>query len=295
MAGIIPVAGPDLNFNFPWHDSLQPIGRDYLAVERSVVECATAGCNAIWVVCHDDMQPLIRYRLGEAAHDPGPLNAPKVKFLRMYKRTVPIYYVPVPVKERKSKDSFVWSIIRGAKTAEYISKSISKWTIPTKYFVSFPYGLYASHYTGVGQERRPIHSQKNHFFSYNGKTALDNEFLGLTLGMDDIDEAIFRIKKALTGGVFRDETSPFDENLSIPEEMSPGLKTHKYGPLSMGFAFAHLKDKLGDSNIREVPWFFDISTWEGYREYHASEYDMKRPIEFILKYREMVPLFREDL
>ena len=59
LAGIIPIAGQDLDFNMPWHDCLMPIAQNYLAVERAVVECAYAGCETIWVVCHDDMQPLI--------------------------------------------------------------------------------------------------------------------------------------------------------------------------------------------------------------------------------------------
>ena len=32
LAGIVPVAGQKLDFNFPWHDCLQPINKDYLAV-----------------------------------------------------------------------------------------------------------------------------------------------------------------------------------------------------------------------------------------------------------------------
>jgi len=70
LAGIVPVAGQKLDFNFPWHDCLQPIGKNYLAVERAVLECAYAGCETIWVVCHNDMQPLIKHRLGEYVLDP---------------------------------------------------------------------------------------------------------------------------------------------------------------------------------------------------------------------------------
>ena len=70
LAGVVPTAGQPLDFNFPWHDCLQPIGPDYLAVERAVLECAWAGCDTIWVVCHDDMKPLIRHRLGEYVEDP---------------------------------------------------------------------------------------------------------------------------------------------------------------------------------------------------------------------------------
>ena len=71
LAGIVPVASQPLDFNFPWHDSLMPIGKDYLAVERAVLECAWAGCETIWVVCHREMQPIIKDRLGEWIFDPN--------------------------------------------------------------------------------------------------------------------------------------------------------------------------------------------------------------------------------
>ena len=70
LAGIVPVAGQPLDFNFPWHDSLMPIGHNYLAVEKAVFDCVVAGCNTVWLVCPKDMQPLIRYRLGDWVVDP---------------------------------------------------------------------------------------------------------------------------------------------------------------------------------------------------------------------------------
>ena len=295
LVGIIPVAGPSLDFNFPWHDSLMPVGKDYLAIERSLVECATAGCRSIWIVCHDDMQPLVRHRLGEAIQDPNVLNRKNIKFTRMWTRTIPIYYVPVTVKEKKSKDSLVWSIIKGAKVAEKISKSMSKWTVPSGYYISFPYGTYLPHLAGVGQQRRSIHSNENYFFSKNGKTAIDNEFLALRLGMPDIDLALKKIKMALTGGVFGEYCAVNDDSGTIDEESSPGLLTHRYGPLSMSYAFSHLRDTPCTKNTSEVTWYYNIASWEGYKEYLSSEHYLERPIEFILKYREMVPLFREDV
>ena len=70
LAGIIPTVGQPLDFNFPWHDCMIPIAADFLAIERSVLECATAGCETIWVVCSTDMQPLLKHRLGESVQDP---------------------------------------------------------------------------------------------------------------------------------------------------------------------------------------------------------------------------------
>ena len=70
LAGIIPVSGVKSDFNMPWHESLMPIAPGYLAVERAVVECAYAGCDTIWIVCGDDVEPLIRYQVGEVVQDP---------------------------------------------------------------------------------------------------------------------------------------------------------------------------------------------------------------------------------
>ena len=70
LAGVIPVSGQKLEFDMPWHDCLMPLAPNYLAIERSVVECAYAGCETIWIICNDDMQPLIRHRLGDYVQDP---------------------------------------------------------------------------------------------------------------------------------------------------------------------------------------------------------------------------------
>ena len=53
LAGIVPIAGQKLDFDFPWHDCLQPINKNYLAAERAVLECAYAGCETIWMICRE--------------------------------------------------------------------------------------------------------------------------------------------------------------------------------------------------------------------------------------------------
>ena len=70
LAGIVPVAGQPLDFEMPWHDCMMPVGQNFLAVEKAVLDCAVAGCDTIWLVCPKDIQPLIRYRLGDWIMDP---------------------------------------------------------------------------------------------------------------------------------------------------------------------------------------------------------------------------------
>lgn len=64
LAGIIPVAGHKKDFGFEWDNVLMPIAENYTAIERSVMECAYAGCETIWIVCNNDIQPLLRHRIG---------------------------------------------------------------------------------------------------------------------------------------------------------------------------------------------------------------------------------------
>ena len=79
LAGVVPVSGVESDFGFPWHPSLNPVGKNYLAIERAVVECAWAGCETIWVVCDDDTQPLIKHRLGDYVVDPISLKQSRFK------------------------------------------------------------------------------------------------------------------------------------------------------------------------------------------------------------------------
>ena len=143
LAGIIPVSGLDSDFGFPWHESLNPISKDYLAVERSVVECAYAGCETIWLVCNDDIQPLLRHRLGDYVVDPSSLNqASFSKFPEEGKKIIPIFYTPVHPKDRDRRDSLIWNAFHGMLSAFTTSSKISRWLNPSRYYICFPYGVY---------------------------------------------------------------------------------------------------------------------------------------------------------
>ena len=111
LAGIIPTAGQSLDFNFPWHDSLIPVGHNYLAVEKAVFDCAMAGCDTIWIVCPKDMQPLIRYRLGDYVVDPWRFYHELHFSGKPKTREISIYYVAALPKDADRRDCLAWSII----------------------------------------------------------------------------------------------------------------------------------------------------------------------------------------
>lgn len=130
LAGIVPVAGLSLDFKFDWHDSMMPVAPDYLAVERAVYECAWAGCETIWIVCNDDIGPLIKYRIGEWVQDPVWVGRRLDPYPSQTRKPIPIFYVPVRAKDIGKRDCLAWSVLHGAASAFETSARLSKWVIP---------------------------------------------------------------------------------------------------------------------------------------------------------------------
>ena len=167
-----------MDYNFPWHDSLAPIGNNYLAVEKAVFDCAVAGCDTIWLVCPKEMQPLIRYRLGDYIMDPIKYFT-GIKFGRYPERTeIPIYYCPVEPKDVGRRDCLAWSVLYGANVAHWVSRQISKWVCPSRFYTAFPYGLYDPQI--VRPHRRDISSLTTFYLSHDNKTIIDGEYLGFS-------------------------------------------------------------------------------------------------------------------
>ena len=274
LVGIIPVAGQKLDFNMPWHDALTAIGPDYLAVERSVVECANAGCRSIWIVCNDDMQPLIRYRIGELVQDPVWVLRDYEYNKKEYQRPIQVHYVPILPKDINKRDCLSWSVLHGATVANKICKGLSTNLAPDKFYVSWPYGYYAP--TFVRKLRTDIASKKNFFLSFKGKTVVDGEYLGFTFDFDTLkklkDEVVIK-----STGIWAD----------------PKTRTERL-PLEDRFSYRNfkVKDVFGELPVHnnekvELFNYWNIDSWEGYCEY-ISGYGLKakRPSKFILKYKE---------
>jgi len=93
LAGVIPIAGRPLEYNMDWHDCLMPLAPNYTMIEASVYECAMAGCETIWVVCNDDVAPLVRYRVGDYVEDPIWASRQHAKKPRLERLQIPIFYV----------------------------------------------------------------------------------------------------------------------------------------------------------------------------------------------------------
>jgi hypothetical protein len=96
LAGIIPTITKPMDFRFDWHDVLMPIAPNFYAIERSVLECAYAGCDTIWIIANDNITPLVRHRIGDFVHDPVYLKRLS-RNPSLERRPIPIFYVPMDI------------------------------------------------------------------------------------------------------------------------------------------------------------------------------------------------------
>ena len=242
VAGIIPVAGLPLEFNFPWHDCLMPIHSDYHAVERAIHTAALAGCNTIWLVLHREAQPIIRRKVGEWVYDPEFVWVENSFF---QKREIPVYYIPITGRDRRRRDSHAWSSLYGSKIASYVCSKISKWVKPTKYFVVSPYGVIDDDTARLCKE---LLKKKENFYVANGDQNFKTEgHMPFSYGFEEWDKC--RVWNW--------------ENYS-----------HKEG--ASGRKWAEVFEPVDLSNYKKVDagWAYNISDWAGYHKFIASEHNL---------------------
>jgi hypothetical protein len=249
LAGIVPIAGQSLDYRLPWHDSLIPVGQDYLAIERAVYECALAGCESIWVVSHLGIQPLLRKRLGDFITDPVSVKTIKPNLRR---RDISIFYVPIHPKDKDKRDCLSWSVLYGADSCFRIAAFLSKWILPDKFYCAFPYGILPDE--SILNARKIVSNKQNVLFSFDNKTVRDGLHLSFTFDAQDYKKCRDVIKyQTLT-----------EWNSDIPISSKTFSKFY-----SLEQVFSSLETEK--SKIIDLEWFYDISTWENYKKFMASD------------------------
>lgn len=287
LAGIVPIISLEESFDMPWSDSMMPISRNYLAVERAVYECAMAGCETIWLVCHKETTPLLRYRMGDFILDPT-INFKKLRKYhqrpeQLLKR-VPIYYLPIHPKDRDIRDGISWAITYGFKKAYHISRMFSRWCTPSKYYVSFPHGVYSPYF--VKPIRRIISSKQSIFLQTpEGKTAKDGEYIAFSF--DSWEYSGYR-ESFLKAETRRWKNGKWENGKFIGEQLP--LEERYNGariPLTTFLETANVSEE----NTYKIDWFYDISNWDNYCSFLGSqERNYVRRPKFGFKYNEFNPL-----
>jgi hypothetical protein len=281
VAGIIPVANLKTDFGLRTPDILSPVNKGFTAIQKSVFECAMAGCSTIWIVANEDLAPLIRKVVGEWVYDPVYYCRP-VRFNREKRIEIPIYYVPIHPKDRDRRDSYGWSIIYGAYSSWSCAYKISKWITPDKYYVSFPMSAYDIY--SVREHRKIIkHKTNNLFLCYNGDTAKNNIPIAFTFTGEDFLQCRRSVNKQTT----REFLPP------LPGDRYPSKKR----PLNERWSARHFNlqkifEMVNETNATKVDldWYHDLSTFDGYREYLGSNYLIETPEKGLTAPHEYVKL-----
>jgi len=263
LAGIIPVSGIKSDFSMPWHASLMPIGPNYLAVERSVLECAYAGCNTIWIVCNDDVTPLIRYQVGEMIQDPVYSYRHFEHNKKEFKRPIRIYYVPIKIRDINKRDNLAWSVIHGAKIANKILRKISLHLAPDKFWVSWPYGYYTP---SIPREARKEILNDQVMLSYNDMSFKDNLYLGFTLDIQQIEQLIIE-SKTRSNGLWADPGTR-KEKYSTEERFS-------YKNFNLQEVFATVDNT--NYKIISTEEYYSLDNWQNYCQFLSQKDSLKRP------------------
>ena len=273
LAGIVPVAGGHTSLKFPFPDVMLPIANDYTLLDAAIVECAYAGCDTIWIVCNDDTAPLLRHRIGDYIEDPSYyyFNTSVNKYDR---KRIPIFWVPQHPKDRDKRDCLSWSVIYGALSSFMISSKISKWIIPDKYYVSFPYGLINPR--DLMKSRKLISSKDNFYVMHNNQTVQDNLYSSFTFGKDEFVKYRRNVRKGT--GRWKGSYGSMEE-LPLEERWSARF----FEPKDV---FTDLD--IGDSNILITDNYHNIASWEEYHKFMNSPYSIEivKPPGDLFSYKE---------
>jgi len=270
MAGIIPVANLDTDFDTPLPEIMMPVNNGYSAIQKSVYECALVGCQTIWIVANTDLAPIIRKTIGEWIYDPVYYST-RSRFPSDARKEIPIYYVPIHPKDRNRRDSYGWSVLYGAHCAWVTAAKISRWVLPEKFYVSFPLSVYDI--DSLRSERLHIAEPGQNFvLSYDGLTIKDGVPMAFTFNGEDfkgcrnyINETTTReYKPRKPGEVFPSEKLPYDERWSA-----------KHYSLSEVFSQVCFDKKFQ----KNAEWYYDISQWHNYCAYLGSEKVLEKPYE----------------
>ena len=264
VSGIIPLSGWKNSFDFPWPDYLHPIREGMLALERSVLECAYAGCDSIWIVCNDDVAPLVKHRVGDYVMHPRFFEEKNFVNRKDYhERWIPIYYTPISPRDRNRRDSLGWSILHGAVTSFTVADRMTQWARPSKYFVSFPYGIYCPKV--VQNHCDLIRGKQSFFLSHQGETVRENKYLSFTFFPSDWSKFKKNIQHHCTRG---------NKNLPLKERWS-----------SKDFTLDKIfnLDIIAVDEKIEIENYYSLETWGSLKDFYVSGTKIVRPSRKFMK------------
>lgn len=275
LAGIIPVANlkTSLNINFP--ELLLPINNGISMIQKSVVECAYAGCSTIWIVANPDLAPMVRKIVGDWTYDPVYLGRSKYGEGSEHRREIPIYYCNIKPKNMGRRDSYGWSVLSGIHASWLTANKISKWVVPNKYYVSFPMSVFDIY--EIRKHRKQISDpNKNFTLSYDGKTIKNNLPLSFTMFGDDYLNCRRDVNAKTTKNFYNVE-----EGEQYPSKKLPLGERWS----ARRFSLSEVFDKLNLNNAHNyvLDEHYAIYGWDDYKNLMASDFILETPYYMLTK------------
>tara|TARA_B100000085_G_scaffold271219_1_gene284458 strand:+ start:34 stop:912 length:879 start_codon:yes stop_codon:yes gene_type:complete len=281
LAGIIPIANLQTDFDTHVPEVMLPLAPGFAAIQKSVAECAMAGCNTIWIVANDDMAPIIREIVGEWVYDPVYYEG-RGRFSSEQRKEIPIYYVPIHPKDRQRRDSYGWSVLYGIYCAWRVATNISQWIAPDKYYVSFP--LSAFDIEQIRPWRQKIsHPSRNLFFTHKNYHIKNNLPISFTMTGED-----FKLCRRAINQKTTREYLPPSPNHQYPTQKLPLAERWS----ARYFELDEIFDAVDETNANkvELAWYYDVSCWDGYRDFLASDFSLNKPADHLTKPRQHATL-----
>ena len=192
-------------------------------------------------------------------------------------RLIPIFYVPIHPKDRDRRDCLGWSALYGANSAHWTCRTLSKWVIPDRFYVAFPYGVYSPEI--VKKHRKQISSKNGFFLTFDDRSVITGEYLGFTFDAEDFKACRKFIRKEGTGIKVPNKPAFSNERLPIEERWSARF-------FSLDKVFKPVIIDI--ENKVEVPWYHNIDSWDGYCNYLGSDERklVEKPHPIFMKYHE---------
>lgn len=237
LAGIVPILGTRRYFSFSWPDCFMPVSKDTTAVEKAVMACAYAGCRTIWVICDRAIQKYLKRRLGEYVIDPTNYHIENIKKQAITK--IPIFYVAVDQRYLHYYNE-AFFILYGINAVEKTAGKISRWTVPSHYFISFPMGVI----------------DNDEVQSYRRKYANIYKMVMLTKDGKGVNE-----------GVMAPFTIDYDQ-WHLCHKYFTSVAYSKRKKCSLKEVFSNLN--MEQYNTYEVEQYHQIAYWDSYVKYLSS-------------------------
>ena len=269
MVGIIPLDGFEDNWQLPYAPYLAPIADGITLVENAVLHCAFVGCKQIFIVCEERSVRMLRKHLGEWVEDPAWWYR-KTFTPDGYRLQIPIFYIRITEKDKRQRGSAAWGIIHGAKVANKMANNVSKWTVASRFFVTFPWSGIS--FWEFKPHRATTSNVQNFYFTHEGKTAWDNEFIPFTFNQDDLRsmKKNFFEKTTLTYkkiGDYKPNDSSWFERLPREAQFS-----------GRRFTIGELLEPVDNKTYTslEIKKYYNVYTWDGLQK-AIGDFQFRRP------------------